>query len=46
MAGFVYEGKRWNGTQRIVCIHINGVAVTDKYVQTVCMESRKEKPDL
>ena len=46
VAGFVYKGKRWNGNQRIVCIHLDGVAVTDKYVETVCMESRKEKPDL
>ena len=47
VAGFVYSGSNaWDGSQKFVCILIDGFRVRKVYMESVCAECKKTIPDM
>ena len=47
MAGFAFRGKNtWDGSQKIICILLDGFRVRTRYMGSVCAECRKALPNL
>ncbi len=46
VAGFAFRGKNaWDGSQKFLCILLDGFRVRTNYMENVCAECRKAMPD-
>ena len=48
VAGFAFQGKKpeWDGSQKFLCILLDGFRVRTKYMESVCAECRRALPNL